>query len=102
MDGKQLGLILRDRGQSLALEAAEDWAANARTYVRALEPGTQLTSETITAAIGLPNPSDPNSNNAVGAVMAALARQGWLRRVGYVPSARPLSHGRVLALWERL
>ncbi len=102
MSDYQLGLDLKAEGQALALEHSYDWASLARAHIIHTPTGTALTSEDVIDRCGLPHASDTNSNNAVGALMSAMARQGWIRRIGYTPSTRARSHGRVIALWERL
>lgn len=43
---------------------------------------------------------DPVSLNAVGAMFAAAAASGLIVKVGYRPSDRPESHGRVVTVWR--
>ena len=91
-----------DAGKSAALAAKSDWHRQAVTWATSQPRGHALTSEDLTAAIGLPSGGiGQHENNAVGAVMSALARAGILVHQGYVKSQRRVSHGAVLSLWVR-
>jgi hypothetical protein len=93
----------RDHGMALAL-AADDvtpWPQRAREWITALPPGTELTAELLTAAVGLPRDPGPNRNNAVGAAVRAAATAGLLVKVGHTTATRKRSHARVLTVWAR-
>lgn len=95
------GERLRDEGQARAADAVADWSAAAREVIEALaERGRPFTSEDVVRLIGLPCPSEPNRNNAVGAAMGAAARRRIIRRVDDRNATRPLLHARRLSVWE--
>lgn len=93
----------RDTGMARALSAQDvvPWPQRAREWIAALPPGAELTSELLTAAVGLPRDPDANANNAVGAAMRAAATTGLLVKVGYTQATRKRSHARVLTVWAR-
>jgi hypothetical protein len=96
------GLIAKERGQTQALVNADAWTERAAKWVIKQPVGTQLTSELVTAELGLPSGSSgTNKNNAVGATMTALSKQGYIKQMGYTKSRTPRSHGAVIAVWER-
>ena len=105
MDETQLGLFDRDEGMLLALSASgtAPWQTRFRAWVEAQPAGTLLTSEHVTAAVGLPaGYIGTNANNAVGAMIALLAREGWITSTGRrAHSARRTSHAAELAVWAR-
>jgi hypothetical protein len=106
MSAAQLGLQLKERGQTQA-EAAADVQAWRESFVAAVvkllryNPGAQFTSEDVLERVGLPRPdATSNANNAVGAMMSGLARRGMIRKTSKrQPSTRASSHGREIAVW---
>lgn len=101
------GLEDKAAGQAQALNAAAaaEWRENAwRAIVRLAASGQPFTSEAVVAAIGLPSGTvASNRNNAVGAIMNAAARAGFIRKTGRrVLAHRRPSHARELAEWEGL
>lgn len=106
MSAAQLGLQLKAYGQEQA-EAAADVQAWRGRFVEAVvrllryNPAAQFTSEDVIDRVGLPRPDGTsNANNAVGAMMTGLARQGVIRKTAKRrPSTRTSSHGREIAVW---
>jgi hypothetical protein len=102
----QLGLGLKAIGQAQAeaqpdvQEWCEAFAAAVAKMLR-YNPQAQFTSEDVLERVGLPRPAGAsNANNAVGAMMSGLARQGVIRKTAKRrPSTRPSSHGREIAVW---
>lgn len=78
-------------------ESGSGWNERAEKWVLALPRGFQFTAETLTDAIGR-----PARTNSVGARMSAMAKQGWIRRVGFVLATRPSRHANVNRSWERV
>jgi hypothetical protein len=99
------GKIARYEGEKRALEgeAAKVWRDGAERAITKLARERQpFTSELVTALAGLPQGGvRMNRNNAVGALMAAMAKRGVIVKTGrYVPSVRRSSHGAMLAEWR--
>jgi hypothetical protein len=92
------GLERRNVGMERASRAA-DYATKVRIrqWAEALPPHTQVTAEDARAVPG----ADVIAPAAWGAVLAGLARQGILRRIGYVQAERPAAHARIIGLYER-
>lgn len=86
---------------ALAQQAVPDWTEDARDAIDYLAAaGRPFTADDLVTLVGLPRPSEPNRNNAVGAVLNGAARRGVIRRVADRSAARPLSHARRLTVWE--
>lgn len=84
------------------MEAQPTWTQRALAWITSQPGGARFTSEDLTAALGLPTGEvGQHRNNATGAVMRTAARQGLIRRIGYVESVRKRSHAAVLSRWER-
>jgi hypothetical protein len=92
---------LKTLGQGLAIEGAERWHDAALRWISKHPAGEVLSADDLVDAIGLPNVSDTNRNNAVGACITAAAKSGLIERVGWKKSERKLGHGRVIAVWRR-
>jgi len=96
---------LRDAGITAAVEAADlaVWRAQFQAEAMRLAaagPAT-FTSEDVVDTVGLPRRDvGQHRNNAVGGLMAGLAKAGLIRRAGYVQSRRPTSHGHVVTAWQ--
>lgn len=106
MSAAQLGLQLKADGQAQAVSRpdVQTWSQTfAAAVVKLLRyhPQAQFTSEDVLERVGLPRPTGhSNANNAVGAMMTVLARQGVIRKTAKRrPSTRPSSHGREIAVW---
>ena len=97
------GHIEKEAGMAEALESArEEYREEFRAEVERLAAIRlrSFTSEDVTYAVGLPRGYvKTNGNNAVGALMNSLARQGVIVRVGTETSKRPSSHAAELAIW---
>lgn len=91
--------FLRDTGMKLALDAKPDWSALADEWFANLPEGTEFTSEDLVSAIGLPDNSALNSNNAVGAKIRSLASQST--EVGFRKTVRITSHSRRVVIWRK-
>lgn len=87
-----------------ALKGADTWWADlVRGWVLRLPVGRVFTADDVVAACGLARPSSPNANNAVGAMLAGLARRGWIGDTGrMVRSRRPGRHAGKVVAWKRL
>jgi hypothetical protein len=96
------GLIEKDVGQRRALLTYEDWQTEFRREVLLLAATREpFTSEDALAVVGLPSGEiATNANNAVGAMMTAMAKEGQIVKTGQrAPSKRPSSHGAELTVW---
>lgn len=91
--------FLRDIGMELALESKPDWSARADEWFDNLVEGTEYTSEDLVNAIGLPDNSALNSNNAVGAKIRSLASRS--DEVGFRKTVRTTSHSRRIVVWRK-
>lgn len=101
---KPTGKELKEEGIMLALMPGtlDEWKAEFNKAVDLLcESRVTFTSEDVLDLVGLPSGTiKSNANNAVGAMMNALARSGEIRKTGERrPSKRPSSHGAELAVW---
>jgi hypothetical protein len=106
MSAAQLGLQLKEQGQTQAKGAADVqvWRVEFVAAVVKLlryNPDAQFTSEDVLQRVGLPRPAGTsNANNAVGAMMSGLAKRGIIRKTSKRrPSTRTSSHGREIAVW---
>lgn len=99
------GETLKSEGIEKALSKGglDDWQDKVKAWTWRLSAGTRFTSEDVTAEFGLPTGEvKTNKNNAVGAIMNAIATKGVIQNTGdYVKSSRPSSHSAVIAVWER-
>ncbi len=97
------GLIGKQEGQAKALLPYDEWQSAFCKEVGTLA-ATRLpfTSEDVVAVVGLPSGEiGKDANNAVGAMMTSLAKQGVIRKTGRrVQSKRPSSHGAELTEWS--
>lgn len=97
------GELAAEAGQAKALasEAGKAWTAKALPVALQLAASFQpFDSEHITAQVGLPRSSRAlSANNAVGALMSALSRQGYIRKVRPTRASDPISHAGTLWLW---
>lgn len=98
------GNDLKQQGMQLALmpESLDDWKSRFReaaTYLAST--GAGFTSEDVIYITGLPTGDIAmNANNAVGAMMNALARKGVIEKTARrKQSKRPTSHGAELIVW---
>lgn len=95
-----IGEALKETGQRRATEAALEWHEQALDWIRS--SADRFTADDLVLSVGLPNVSASNKNNAVGAVFSAARRQRLIRRVDWTQSTRPESHGRVVAVWQKI
>jgi len=92
----------RGMKQALQPDALADWKdAFYKAAERLGRSGDAFTSEDVLEIVGLPTGEiGQHANNAVGAMMNALARRGVIRKTGrHVPSKRPSSHGTEINEW---
>jgi hypothetical protein len=88
----------RDAGMATTERAAHPaaWVALAAVKERRLVgSGDPFTSDTVRSH------AEPlgSSPTVVGALIAAAARAGTIRRTGFVQTSRPQAHGRHIAMW---
>ena len=90
---------LKDEGMTLAAGASPAYGTRFLDAIRAFPMGKRLTSESVTALVGLP----PNgSEGAVGAWMNGAARKGLIRRVGFTKAQRANQHATMISEWEKV
>lgn len=98
------GRDARDAGMEQALNAGtvEEWRPTAQAVLRNLaRSGNDFTADDLVAAAGLPNASEPNSNNALGGLFAGASRVGLIERTGVmVESRRVVGHARRIPVWR--
>ena len=99
------GRALKERGMQLALspDRLAEWKREfKRTVVELASAGDPFTSEDVVERIGLPTGEIAlHANNAVGAMMNAMARKKIIKKTGYHwQSRRPASHGAEITVWE--
>ena len=92
---------LTNNGALAALLAKSTWSERADVWLEDLLPGDTFTSEDLIKAIGLPDETTPNANNAVGAKIRAWSYRKNIAHRGYSRTTRLISHARVIALWEK-
>jgi hypothetical protein len=96
------GEVLANEGSRLALITKSLWSFDADVWLSDLPNGERFTSEDLIDGIGLPDSSNPNSNNAVGAKIRTWSHNRMVERVGFEKTRRVSSHARMIALWEKL
>lgn len=98
----EAGHQARDSGMGKAVTATPRWASQARTEIlRLAASGAEFTADDVVAAVGLPNESDVNANNAMGGVFAGASRAKAIERTGaMVSSAREYGHARLIPVWR--
>ena len=101
----QIGLDLKERGMEQAKSAhdVQTWKQQFTTAVYALAVTRRsFTSEDVIDVVGLPRTDGTmNANNAVGAMMNAMARRKVIVKTSMRrQSARASSHGREIAVWS--
>ena len=95
------GETLANEGSTAALLAKSTWQERADVWFESLLPGDTFTSEDLTSAVGFPDKVNPNSNNAVGAIVRAWSHSKRIDRRGYMRTIRSISHARMIVLWEK-
>lgn len=95
------GDALRRAGTERARSSRPAWSEQAAAALRGLaEKGGTFTADDLVRIVGLPGPSEPNRNNAIGAAFNAAAQSGLIQRTGdTTTSKRPEAHGRRIAVW---
>lgn len=93
-DHTHRGEQAKEVGVEAAIVGAGDyrWAFRARVRVLA-GLGEPFTSEDVTSVVGIPN------TKAVGALMNAAAREGLIRRLGFVKAERTNQHAALISEW---
>ena len=102
MDTSDEGRAAKDEGMNRALDAAAEWRESAYATIAVLaRSGEPFTSEDVVALVGLPvGGVGTNRNNAVGAVMNASAKRGWIVKTGRrVTAKRRTLHAAELTEW---
>lgn len=79
-----------------AASGAGEWGPRAMAWLQARPQGTELTSEDLTRAVGM-----PPGPKAVGAIIAAASRAGTLVAVGVQEAERPERHAGLNRVWRR-
>jgi hypothetical protein len=92
----QLGMELRDNGQSLVLShTSEEWRDSALRAIQTLAlRGLAFGAEDVRKIVG--NPERPN---AMGAVFGIAAKSGLIQPVGFVKAERAERHASRQMLW---
>ena len=101
--GKTVNYAGKREGLQFALVGVEEaYQRRFVEYVLVLcRAGRRFTSEDVTGAVGLPRAQGTNKNNAVGALMAALAARGVIRKTGrLVRAVSSQANGRELREWQ--
>ena len=97
------GREAKEEGMARALQPQEvaDWKEQfERSVITLARRGVPFTSEDVIDAVGLPRDVKQNRNNAVGAMMSAMARRGFIRKTGrHIQSQRHVSHCREIREW---
>lgn len=97
------GAALKAEGMARAVaHIGSDYPERFEAAVKALaKTGQPFTADDVTDLIGFPREGHKtNRNNAVGAMMSACSRKGWIRPTGRRRQAgRSLSHARELKEW---
>lgn len=95
------GEMLATLGGQAALVAKQEWSDKADAWLETLISGDLFTSEDLVQAIGYPDQRFSNLNNAVGAKIRDWAHKSLSVHRGYAKSTRPVSHARIIKLWEK-
>lgn len=91
---KDEGMAQADAHASAGADAA--WRIAARTAaLRLANSGMDFTQDDITNTVGL-----PSVRNATGALLAGLARQNLIVRVGDTTGSRDSQHSRRISVWR--
>ena len=84
-----------------AYTSLPEWEAAFRAMGALLAArGQTFTSEDITERVGFYREPGTNRNNAVGALMSGMAKEGLIRRVGRAASKLPRQHGAEISVWR--
>lgn len=91
----------RDDGQARAIDAAQPWIRRARISIRLLAAERiPFIVDDLVAVVGTPQRKGQNRNNAVGALFAAMRREGVIEPTGkYQKTRRPEGHLRHVQEW---
>lgn len=100
-DGDE-GKRRQQHGQQLAwTHSPDEWRLAAKWALWELaRTGEPFTADDVIAKVGLPKPSWPGMNNAVGALFSLAARKHVIHRVGDTSTLRVIGHARRLSLWR--
>lgn len=104
IDYLEESLKLKEEGMKKALSppVLVEWKIQFREQVwKMAKTGQRFTSEDVIEIVGLPaGKVSTNANNAVGAMMNALAKRNIIKKTNERrKSRRPNSHGAELAVW---
>ena len=97
--------LAKAKGQHKAIQAAPvPYRARFEAAVKYFANGTPpapFTVDDIIGIVGLPSSiGERDSNNAVGALMARIAKAGLIRPIGWQESTRKGNHARPVRVWE--
>ena len=94
------GQELAEQGMEKVLaHELEEWKDVAMKHVRDLPPGFRFTSEWLLSKAGAP----PKHVNSMGAVLAGLRAEGYIKWTGEVRrSTLPSRHAGLIRVWERI
>ncbi len=94
----------RDAIERVGNHANPDWKAAALESVQlAARRQPTLTTDDVWWLLGWDNPEHTHEPRAMGAIMQAAARAGWIRATpAYQQSVRVACHARPLRVWESL
>lgn len=84
-------------------ERVAEWKWAAGEWLARLRPGTEISADDLTAAVGLPDVPEEGAdrNNVIGAFFRAQARRGRLVSTGtYRKSKRAERHGAMARVWR--
>lgn len=88
---------LKEAGQDWAAMASAHWQAVARKWLEQVPIGTELTSDDVTDAVGV-----PTSQGAVGAFFSAARNKKQIVTVGLDISHREGRHGSTVRVWRKI
>lgn len=96
---KPEAVATRNERTDVTLSHADpEWKARAWRWILRQRPMSQVTSDGLTLAVGMP----PGHPSAVGALFNAAARAGLIEKSGaYVTSVRKTCNGAIIAVWMR-
>ena len=102
MDMFQEGKKLKTEGIERVLKNSNsDWRTRVRCLIQNLaKERDEFTSDDVREEAIRLEIGDPHHLNAWGAAMSALAKEGVIKRIGYVQSKRPVAHATVIGVWK--
>lgn len=96
------GVLKQEGMDRVSSHTQEDYKRAFRAYVIAQPRGWRFIAEDVTAEVGLYSYGGSLANNVIGALIAHLAREGYIWKTGeHVKSRRARSHAAEVPIWER-